>query len=672
MRKLLFTVLCTVLLAACTGAPREFRNVRSYASNTCNWERELRVTHVEFTDTATILTFFYNSRMEWSSMSILPQMYLCDVQDRHYKALFMTEHNLGEYFASGPGGMSFRVGFEPLPSGTKIFDMIEGTGSNFFKIIGIHDSTYIPARPKFSRQQQREAEQIRRSIFNSGAVTLHGTVEGYDRSQNFQTYKLLYKDYFNDGDGNLALEIDEDGHFEISFDVNNFIGAAIIDHKNEWHTFIAQPGDTLNIVFLKDGSVSYSLSDGRHYLLENYDRIPHGVYIADNGKFNLKDSVDLSEVLKYVWEWKALGRDYINYLASRYNLTAFEYEYARIMMENNILETYLDYRMDVQDQIYSLVSSVTSVEQIDTALIRKVSENIRSVLTDPEGKRFIADFTADDTLMLVMPQEWVIFNRYKYDVAFYDTSELNFESMENSMSEGSQYALREFMEDSVHLANDMKVFGRSEPTLFGKICMMQDLEHTLGSLYTLLMFNKADNPDSVLMAYLAMEKRLLNDANLEKRADLIYQDFVRSREPYWELPDCRGTEILKTILSNYPGKYVYIDFWSVGCGPCVAGIKNLFNNNRKLMTGKHDKFAMIFITDDPEQVYEPFRKEWLEGAESYRIPVDDYNALAGLFHFSGIPHHELITPDGLVVSDVPYMMTVNPDNPEGKIDGFNR
>ena len=58
----------------------------------------------------------------------------------------MTEHMLGEFFSAGPEGTTFHVGFEPLPAGTRIFDMIEGMGSNYFKIIGIHDSTYTLAK----------------------------------------------------------------------------------------------------------------------------------------------------------------------------------------------------------------------------------------------------------------------------------------------------------------------------------------------------------------------------------------------------------------------------------------------------------------------------------------------------------------------------------------------
>lgn len=67
------------------------------------------------------------------------------------------------------------------------------------------------------------------------------------------------------------------------------------------------------------------------------------------------------------------------------------------------------------------------------------------------------------------------------------------------------------------------------------------------------------------------------------------------------------------------------------------------------MTRKYDNFVMVFITDDSQSRYEPFRKEWLEGAESYRISTDDYNALSGLFNFTAIPPTFLL-PIRLLIS----------------------
>ena len=174
------------------------------------------------------------------------------------------------------------------------------------------------------------------------------------------------------------------------------------------------------------------------------------------------------------------------------------------------------------------------------------------------------------------------------------------------------------------------------------------------------------NVDSVMSSYLGCLKKLLNDSNLEVVADRIYRDFMRKHSPYWELPECRGKEVLKGILASYPGKYVYLDFWSTSCGPCIAGIKDCFKYRRELITGQYDQFALVFITSDSERAYEPFRKEWLDGAQSYRISEDDWNALAGLFNFSGIPHHEMITPDGMAITDVVEMLEVDPNNPDPK------
>ena len=660
MKKSLLFVLATALLCACSNGPKEFKNVQSYADNTCDYMKELRVTHVEFADTATILTFYYQTHQQpYYRISIGPETYLSDERDRHYKVLFMTEHNLGEYFPSGPDGTTFRVGFEPLPSGTRVFDMIEGVGSNYFKILGIHDSTYTPAKPKFSRKELKEADDIRHSIFKSGPVTVRGTIAGYDSNSGFQTYRMLYTVYDNRDNFTISLDIDETGHFEYSFDVNNMIGAAIIDHNNSWHQFIAQPGDTLDITFYKDGTDSYSLSDGRPYLLRNYVHIPSGVYTTDNQRFHMGDSVDLQGIQAYAYECKAKSKQYIDYLAAKFKLTAFEYQFADIMLENRVLEGFLDYRMNIKDQaiMYQIENGTTDVNKI----VRMMREN-DSILKDPEGYRFLADFPANDSLMMVMPHEWVIFNRYKYDGAFYNFN-IDLDSLVGVMDESSLYVLQKYLEDSVHLANDMKIYGADEPSLFAKLCMMQDVEDHFEGIDAYCKWRGITNTDSAIMNYKSMVESLLNDPVLEARVDLAYNDFKRKQAPYWELPECRGKEVLNRILANYPGKYVYIDFWSTGCGPCVSGIKSTVENRHEIMTKKYDKFAMIFITSDPEQYYEPFRQEWLEGAESYRISEDDYNALAGMFNFSAIPHHELITPDGLAVTKVPEMYVVDPDNP---------
>ena len=223
MKKALFLILCAVLLAACDSSVKQ-PEVLTYASNTHDYQRIVQVTDVEYTDTATVLTFFFKNRLMPSSICILPKAYLSDEQDRHYKALFGVEHPLGEYFFPDDEGVYFHVGFEPMPADVQVFDMIEGDGDGDFKIMGIHAPSYKPAKPEFSKEEIEEARQIKHAIFNKGAICLRGNIRGYDRSQNYQTFKMIFSDYFQEDNTTIALEIDSLGYFEKSFDVNHAMG----------------------------------------------------------------------------------------------------------------------------------------------------------------------------------------------------------------------------------------------------------------------------------------------------------------------------------------------------------------------------------------------------------------------------------------------------------------
>ena len=644
MKKALFLILCAVLLAACDSSVKQ-PEVLTYASNTHDYQRIVQVTDVEHTDTATILTFFFNNRMMPGSICILPQTYLSDEQDRHYKALFGVEHPLGEYFFPDKDGTYFHVAFEPMPADVQVFDMIEGEGEGQFKIMGIHAPSYKPAKPEFSKEEIEEARQIKHAIFNKGAILLRGNIRGYDRSQNYQTFKMIFSDYFQEESTTIALEIDSLGYFEKSFDVNHAMGVSIVDQRGTWHSFVALAGDTVDVQFLENGTTRYSLSDGRPYPLERYNRLSQSIRTADNWTIQFDKSLNLSKALEYARQWRTLALEFVDYIAVKYDYSAFEYEYARIMAQNEVVESYLDYRMDAQMGLF------TAGKLGESRLVRK--------LNNPEALEFIAGFPANDSLMMIMPVQWSIFNRYKYDQPFYSPAHVYAHDKPDIVS---RFAWQYYRTDSTHLDNDRKLFGRDEPSLFGKVCVMQDIPAHLDTLKKYVLQEGNESPDLVLTSYMTKMKELFNDDNLSAQADMIYQDYIRTKTPYWDLPECRGTDVLKSILAKYPGKYVYLDFWSTGCGPCIAGIRNLFNTDRKLMTDDHDKFVMVFITSDPEQVYEPFRKEWLEGAQSYRVSQDDYNAMAGLFNFSSIPHHELITPDGRAVTAVPPMAAVNPDD----------
>ncbi len=109
--------------------------------------------------------------------------------------------------------------------------------------------------------------------------------------------------------------------------------------------------------------------------------------------------------------------------------------------------------------------------------------------------------------------------------------------------------------------------------------------------------------------------------------------------------DLEGSKIDNKTLN---GKYVLIDFWSLGCGPCLAEMKNLDSAYHKF---KDKNFTILSISIDgssgPVNKYRD--KEW-------KMPW--LNAVVGgwkdkitrLFEVTGVPKPILINPAGKILA----------------------
>lgn len=123
---------------------------------------------------------------------------------------------------------------------------------------------------------------------------------------------------------------------------------------------------------------------------------------------------------------------------------------------------------------YYIQSHQDSIDEEEFVCLR---ERCDSLLKSLYGLRLIADITANDSLMMVLTEQWVIFNRYKYAPAFYSESLTTGHTTSSSL-----FFIESYREDSMYLANDMRIFGADEPSLMGKICVMQDVVDHLDNL----------------------------------------------------------------------------------------------------------------------------------------------------------------------------------------------
>lgn len=112
-----------------------------------------------------------------------------------------------------------------------------------------------------------------------------------------------------------------------------------------------------------------------------------------------------------------------------------------------------------------------------------------------------------------------------------------------------------------------------------------------------------------------------------------------------------GGEFLETYRSNTTRrrvlslrKFILLDFWSSGCGPCVESIPEM----EKVMDLYKDKMTVISISEDPKARWKEYIKTKGMGGNQWNELRKGRTGLALNYQVRGIPHYVLIAPDGKI------------------------
>lgn len=97
-------------------------------------------------------------------------------------------------------------------------------------------------------------------------------------------------------------------------------------------------------------------------------------------------------------------------------------------------------------------------------------------------------------------------------------------------------------------------------------------------------------------------------------------------------------------LADFRGKYVLIDFWSCGCGPCKTSIPEI----KEVADRYKDRLVAVSITIDNEKIWkERSPKEgitWLNLSDK-----EMRTGIAAKYGMRGVPYYVLVSPDGKVL-----------------------
>lgn len=203
---------------------------------------------------------------------------------------------------------------------------------------------------------------------------------------------------------------------------------------------------------------------------------------------------------------------------------------------------------------------------------------------------------------------------------------------------------------------------------FSRLITSLDSIENLDDMSVYLDFVKktyAENKDNPIGSYFGMEwikyaeihqiDSLLAEASEELKNSpktKHYVDFARLRDatsPGKHYVDLEGEtadgKAIKLSSLIEPGKYTLVDFWASWCPYCIKELPQLaalgeeWKDSGLRIVG----VAVRDVPDDSKAAINKHNITWPVIFNTQRRPYDIYG-------FSGIPHHMLIDPDGIIVS----------------------
>ena len=97
-------------------------------------------------------------------------------------------------------------------------------------------------------------------------------------------------------------------------------------------------------------------------------------------------------------------------------------------------------------------------------------------------------------------------------------------------------------------------------------------------------------------------------------------------------------------LADYKGKYLLIDFWSRGCGPCMMALPEM----KEISETMKNKVTVISLSTDTEKGW----KEISKTKDMSWVNLNDFGGMSGLaakYDVRGIPHYVIISPEGIIL-----------------------
>ena len=625
----------------------------------------LKACEVVFRDTATTVHF----SMEYPKgqyFRFVKESYLMD-EDGHRYPLRSAEGLALDTWVQSPesGVTDFTMNFEPLPKRVQVFDFIEGDVKGAFMLLGIHDKKAKLKALTLKALSDANPYAVPKDWFKTDTITIRGRFEGYDAEKfGFTSMQCHYEDVFEKDATTLVFDIAADGSFEKKFQASYPIRQHFFAEQTKIGfdeiPFFARPGETIEVTVRPNERGQYECfyGDGSSKDVERW--LKSSLKMSDlayplhmfKGKFS-----EANEMMERTWNNMLYS---LQKEGLRQHFTPQEMQLALADLQVHFVYAVMDYAMYHED-------AVRKYEQRNGGYQMVILDSVEwEGLHKMESYRALHRVDFDNPLLLTSNSYPITLNRIQFarpvrkrkyeglldEIGGYVN---NLENAEKILSNNVQ-ALRNLMGTNhngfmAQLCNYKDMAGSFDNWRNNEAAIPQILADT-----TMTVAEREEGaatiqtPSRMMPLYLGV----FSNPYIHQKAEAFYAYKMSQTELSTPLlAENPSADLIRKLSAKYPGRFLLIDFWGMGCGPCRLAIQN--SKQKRAEIAKRDDIKLIFIagerTAEGSEAYHNYVKEWLADEETICLSNTDFTRMQELFHFNGIPHYETITPDGRRVRD---------------------
>ena len=513
--------------------------------------------------------------------------------------------------------------------------------------------------PTFQQLSDANPYVLPADWFTTDTITIRGRIEGYNaESFGFTSMECIFEDVFEKDGASLVFDIAADGTFEKKFQASYPICNHFLSRQSKVGfdeiPFFARPGETIDITVKPDENGQYacyyhngSSKDAERWLkssLSMWD-LAYPLHVF-NGSLREMDAL-----ADRTWQ------DMLNRLqeeANAQHFTPLDMQLALADLQVNFAYGVMDFAMHHENAVRKYQPRNGGYEMVilDSAEWQG--------LRNPENYRALHRVDFNNPLLLTSNQfpmmlnrvqfaKPVKFHRYDYpideDGSLILTPEIEKQTLNNcvtAMCEMLGSNKENFMvqlcnyKDMMNGFNSWRVNEENIPLILADTTMTAEERQTVAS--NVLTVSKM----------MSIYQDILTLPVISQKTQVFYNHKMSQNDLTTPLPSNNPTtEFFHSLCAKYPGRYLVVDFWGMGCGPCKAAIQS--SKRLRAEIAKRNDVKLIFIagerTAEGSERYHQYVKEWLADEETICMTKDDFSRMQEFFRFNGIPHYETITPD---------------------------